>query len=159
MSVDMENYLDAFAIAAPQIFSRPHYRRSLARLVMTVLMMHEDGKIRPQEIELIKKIASFKFDLDEKHSQALCYELCAENEHAPSLDALVTYIKDNSTPIECADCIREIWEIAACDKELHVRENRLAQRCSELLGVDMDEVTWLKELAVVVHSEDANPTS
>ncbi|MEP2944504.1 MAG: TerB family tellurite resistance protein [Hyphomicrobiales bacterium] len=159
MSLDIENFLDAYAIAAPQIFSHSHYRRSLARLVMTVLMMREDRKIRTQEVELIKKIARAKFDLDEKNGQALCDELCADNEHEPSLDELVAYIKENSTPIECADCIREMWEIAVCDNELHVRENKFAQRCGKLLGVDMDEVTWLKELAVVVHSDDGNAAS
>lgn len=159
MSFDMDNYLDAFAIAAPQIYSHPNYRRSLARLIMTVFMMREDRKIKEQEVALITKIACSKFDIEEKHAQALCEELCADNEHEPSLSVLVSYIKDNSTVIERVDCIREMWEIAVCDNELHTRENDLARRCGELLDVDIDEVKWLKEVAVLTHSDQATTAS
>ena len=159
MAFDIENYLDAFAIAAPQIYKRANYRRTLARLVMTVFMMREDRKIRKQEVVQVQNIARAKLELNAEDAKALCDELCEENEHEPSLDVLASYIKEHTTPVERADCIREIWEIAVCDNELHTCENTLAKRCAELLEVDIDEATWLKELAVATHSDDLTTTS
>ena len=44
--------------------------------------------------------------------------------------------------------MREMWEIAVCDEELHTLEDNFAYRCAELLGLETSELSWLQELAV-----------
>lgn len=152
MTNNIENFLDAYAIVAPQIRERPNYRRTLARLIMTVWMIKADRVIKYEELSFLIKLTCAKFDVSDEVGKALCTELCEESEHAPDLDALVSYIKAHSTLIERADCVREMWEAAVCDRELHDFEDDLAFRCATLLDVDVKEVSWLQELAVNIQA-------
>ena len=148
MSIDIENYLDAFGIVAPSMLRQKNFRRNLARIVMTIHMMKADNVVKPSETSFLTNMVQAKFALDDETSKQLAQELCDDSELAPDLPALVTYIKSTSTVIERADCVREMWEIAVCDEELHTLEDDFAYRCAELLGLDTSELTWLQELAV-----------
>ena len=148
MSVDIENYLDAFGIVAPSLLQRPNFRRNLARIVMTIHMMKADNVVKPSETSFLTNMVQAKFDLDDETAKQLAHELCDDSTHAPDLSALVTFIKSNSTVVERADCVREMWEIAVCDEELHTLEDNFAYRCAELLDLETSELSWLQELAV-----------
>lgn len=148
MSVDIENYLDAFGIVAPSLLQQPNFRRNLARIVMTIHMMKADNVVKPSETSFLTNMVQAKFDLDDETAKQLAHELCDDSTHAPDLSALVTFIKSNSTVVERADCVREMWEIAVCDEELHTLEDNFAYRCAELLGLETSELSWLQELAV-----------
>ena len=148
MSIDIENYLDAFGIVAPSMLQQPNFRRNLARIVMTMHMMKADNVVKPSETSFLTNMVQAKFDLDDETAKQLAQELCDDSTHAPELPALVTYIKSVSTVVESADCVREMWEIAVCDEELHTLEDDFAYRCADLLGLDTNELSWLKELAV-----------
>ena len=152
MATSIDNFLDSFVIIAPGILRRKQYRRSLARVVMTIHMMRADRVIREEEMMYLTDIVSAKFDIDKASAYNLCTELCAESEHCPSVEELADYVRENSTMIERADCIREMWEIAVCDHELHKLEDSLAYRCAMMLDIDENEVTWLKELAIAARA-------
>lgn len=149
----INDFLDAFIIAAPEIRMRTHYRRSLARMLMTIHMMRADAVVKPEECDFIRDLIARKFNLDQQSADNLRLELCDENNHAPSIETLVAYIKAHSSEVERADCVREMWEVAICDKELHTLEDSFAYRCAEMLGVEFNEVTWLQELASSVHHD------
>ena len=148
MSIDVENYLDAFGIVAPSMLRQENYRRNLARIVMTIHMMKADNVIKPSETSFLAELVRAKFSLDEDTSKQLAKELCDDSDLAPDLPTMVEYIKSISTVVERADCVREMWEIAVCDQELHTLEDDFAYRCAELLDVDPSELSWLQELAV-----------
>ena len=154
MSIDIENYLDAFGIVAPSMLQQPNFRRNLARIVMTIHMMKADNVVKPSETSFLINMVQAKFDIDDETAKQLAQELCDDSELAPDLPAVVTYIKSTSTVIERADCVREMWEIAVCDEELHTLEDDFAYRCAELLGLDPSELAWLQELAVATQLGD-----
>lgn len=148
MSIDVENYLDAFGIVAPKMLQQKNFRRNMARIVMTIHMMKADNVIKPSETSFLCNLVKSKFALDDETSKQLAQELCDDSDLAPDLQTLVDYIKSMSTVVERADCVREMWEIAVCDQELHMLEDDFAYRCAELLDVDTSELSWLQELAV-----------
>lgn len=148
MDNDIENYLDSFAIVAPVVLKQANYRRGLARLMIFVNIMQEDGGLRPEESDFLIKLACERFGLEKASGRDLCDEMMTGSDCSPSLSELGDYIKSQSTLVERADCVRELWEVASCNVDQHQRDDQLAYRFAALLDVEVDEVSWLQELAV-----------
>lgn len=145
---DIENFFDAYVIAAPIIRLRRQYRRSLARVLMTIYMMRENHEIGAREKRFLVKMIRGKFNCDEATGKALCRELCAESEYAPTMEELTSYIKAHSTIVERADCVREMWEVAFGGRDGQILDDEIGYRCAFLLGLDAEEAIWLKELSI-----------
>ncbi len=114
-------------------------------LKLTISVMLADGKIDPNEYDLIRKLSTLKH-ITEKEIQKNIDELKA-------MDNPIEYVLDNSTMNLDENILRYLIEIATSDGNLDEKEVKLLSKFGELLEVSSSKLNNMIKKAIEKHKK------
>ena len=110
-----------------------------SELILLVRMMFADGKLRPEEMEIFKKLCVSVFGLSDEDIPEVVQYLKDFGYETSSWDAAAMF---NEMDIERKKALLvHMLEIAKSDHELHTRETELIRRTAEILGLSPKDIT------------------
>jgi uncharacterized tellurite resistance protein B-like protein len=107
----------------------------LAAAALLLEMVYMDGELRPEQCEAVRSEVLEHFGLDEEEAAKLL-EL-AEEERADATDyfQFTSLINDNYAQEQKVSLVERLWRIAYSNEALHMHEEHLVRKISELLYV------------------------
>ena len=120
-------------------------KTKVAKFLVLSQMIPADGIIRESEIKKLLKLISRRFGIDREIVKQ-CVKLTGYNQQsAVPMDELVSRIRDKMDQKHLETLIRDLWDVALSDNELHDREEALIYAISDKLGIRRRDVIAQQE--------------
>ncbi len=135
MTQTLDQVAEELVLANQDLGNCEDIKTKIAKFLMLSQMIPADGIIRESEIKKLLKLISRRFGV-EREIVNECVKLTEYNQQsAVPIDELVGRIKDKMDQKHLETLIRDLWDMALSDNELHDREEALIYAISDKLGI------------------------
>lgn len=125
---------------SPDIKSCTEFETKVIIALLLFAIIPADGKILESEKNRLIKLTVRRFKV--QSSLAECFWRLTETRQVPQsvIEELAVYLRGRADKRLVIALIRDLWDIAVADSELHPREETLVYRLADILGIERRDV-------------------